>query len=227
MKRLTLSLIFVLCVSVLLRPQAASSATFTDNFDNPSFTNSNWMNGTAVPQTWSFVTISGSDLGYHASSTDKRESAAKFADNGREYYNSNLYMETLLRIDSHADKYSTENRALVGFSIYDTGSGYNGYWTGIELDYAGPTNIALQIGLIGENDYAQTPVNIDFDIFYKLVVQVDPDQNIAVFLYALDGTLLGSLFSPKVLPAIGGSVAIGAKPEATFNDFYLTGNPVQ
>lgn len=41
------------------------AAIFTDNFDNSDFTNSHWVIGDSwPPQTWSFVSLDGSDLGY-------------------------------------------------------------------------------------------------------------------------------------------------------------------
>lgn len=226
MKRLSLFTTVLLFVLLLAGPSIVYSAIFTDTYDDPVFTNNNWIDLTEVPQTWSFLSINGLDLGYHSSTASTEDPAAKGADSGRAYYNANLYIETFLRIDSHANKLSVENQAEVVFSLYDTGSGYNGYWTGIELDYDGPVSIALQLGLIEGSILDETPVSIDFDTFYKLVVQVDQDQTMNVSLYELDSTFLGSVSSLKVLPANGGAIAIGGRYETTYDDFYLAGNPV-
>jgi hypothetical protein len=72
------------------------ATTFSDDFDDPDFTNSHWLDGTSsVPQTWSSVILNGSDLGYHSTvdslSTD--DPAVKIADNGKEYNNAGLYIE--------------------------------------------------------------------------------------------------------------------------------------
>lgn len=102
----------------------SNAAIFSDNFDDPDFTNSHWVDGNpVVPQTWSFTTIGGTDLGYHASidvpPLTTEEPAVKVADNGREYYSSGLYIETYARIDSHPDSYITENKILMGFGGTD------------------------------------------------------------------------------------------------------------
>jgi hypothetical protein len=164
----------------------ALSLAFYDSFDDSGFTNSNWVDLNSVPQTWSFVTLNGSDLGYHSTvnSLAATQPAAKAANNGKDFVNAGLHIETLVRIDSHADAYSTENTAGVFFSFAD-GSGYA---AGIQLDYDGVTTIDLFLNVIGigESDIVSTPVSIEFDTFYKLVVQVDSDQTMHVLLYDLN-----------------------------------------
>lgn len=55
-------------VSFLICPKIGHAAIFTDNFDDPSYTNSNWdeLSGIGLGGVWDFVTIDGSDLGYKA-----------------------------------------------------------------------------------------------------------------------------------------------------------------
>ncbi len=202
------------------------ATTFSDDFDDPDFTNSHWLDGTSsVPQTWSSVILNGSDLGYHSTvdslSTD--DPAVKIADNGKEYNNAGLYIETFVRIDSHAAAYSTVNKVFIAFS----GTEENAYIAGIQLDFDGETRIDLYLSLHGdgagqEGIYLAAPVSIDFDTFYKLVVRIDSDQAMYVFLYDLNNSLLGSVSSPKVLTLDKGMVAIGGRYASTYNDFYLS-----
>jgi hypothetical protein len=203
------------------------ATTFSDDFDDPDFTNSHWLDGTSsVPQTWSSVILNGSDLGYHSTvdslSTD--DPAVKIADNGKEYNNAGLYIEAFVRIDSHAAAYSTVNKVNMGF--LDTEE--NAYMAGgIQLDFDGETRIDLYLSLHGdgagqEGIYLAAPVSIDFDTFYKLVVRIDSDQAMYDFLYDLNNSLLGSVSSPKVLTFDKGMVAIGGRYASTYNDFYLS-----
>lgn len=203
------------------------ATTFSDDFDDPDFTNSHWLDGTSsVPQTWSSVILNGSDLGYHSTvdslSTD--DPAVKIADNGKEYNNAGLYIETFVRIDSHAAAYSTVNKVFIAFS----GTEENAYIAGIQLDFDGETRIDLYLNVHGDGagqesiHLADSPVSIDFDTFYKLVVRIDSDQAMYVFLYDLNNSLLGSVSSPKVLTLDKGMVAIGGRYASTYNDFYLS-----
>lgn len=208
------------------------AATFSDNFDDPAFTTSHWLDGNPLaPQTWSFVPLNGSDLGYHATvdSLSTNEPAVKIANNAQEYYTSGLHIETLLRIDSHPAAYSTTNKAFVSFSAVEESL----YMAGILLDHSGAPAIDLFLSAFVQDgsgysepllDYS--PVPIDFDIFYKLVILGDSDQAINVLLYDLNNTLLGSVGSPKVLPNDYGAVAIDGKYATTFNDFSLSGSSV-
>jgi len=209
----------------------SQAAIFSDNFDNPDFTNSHWMDGNPLaPQTWSFVTLNGLDLGYHATvdSYDTEEPAVKIANNAREYYNAGLYIETLVRIDSHPEAFSTENKAEVGFSATEEDS----YNAGFRLNYEGGAPVIdLYLSSGGgpgniDTVYANTPVPINFDIFYKLVVQMDSDETIYVSLYDLNNTQLGSVSHANVLPWHSGAAGICCRYATTFNDFYLSGSPV-
>ena len=205
------------------------AATFSDDFDDPDFTNSHWQDGNdLVPQTWSFVPLNGSDLGYHAtidvSPLSTEEPAVKMADNGKEYCIAGLYIETLVRIGSHDDAYSTENKVSVGFA--DTQEGAYAA-ANFRLNYEETTPIidlflSVKDGQSESTTLADSVVSIDFDTFYKLVFRVDSDQTMHVFLYDLNNTLLGSVSSPKVLILDKGVVAFSGRYVSTFNDFYLS-----
>ena len=211
----------------------AGIVTFTDNFDDPAFTNAHWQDGTpSVPQTWSFVPLNGSDLGYQATvdSYSTQDPAVKFLDTV-EYYNAGLYLELLVRIDSHPQAYSTTNKAVIGFGS-STGDDYS---AGIQLDYTATSAFGLSSHLFlstgGGSDEetinAQLQVPINFDTFYKLAVQVGSDQSIDVFLYDLDKTPLGSINSPNVLTSNTGDLAaIYGRYATTFDDFSFSGTTV-
>ena len=205
------------------------AATFSDDFDDPDFTNSHWQDGNdLVPQTWSFVPLNGSDIGYHAtidvSPLSTEEPAVKIAENGKEYCNAGLYLETLVRIGSHDDAYSAENKVSVYF--FDTQDGAY-VAANFRLNYEDTTLIidlylSVKDGQSESTTLADSVVSIDFDTFYKLVVQVDSEQSMQVFLYDLNNILLGSVSSPKVFTPDKGAVAIAGRYVTTFNDFYLS-----
>jgi hypothetical protein len=202
------------------------ATTFSDDFDDPDFTNSHWLDGNPLaPQTWSSVILNGSDIGYHSTvdSLGTLEPAVKVADNGKEYNNAGLYIETLVRIDSHADVNSTQDEKVFVSSGTETGS----YLATVQLEVdggllTGKLYIELHFDVQPRQilDVALVPIN--FDTFYKLVVQIDSDQTMNVFLYDLSNTLLGSVSSPKMLPTNKGVVAIGGRYASTYNNFYLS-----
>ena len=146
------------------------------------------------------------------------------ADNGKEYCIAGLYIETLVRIGSHDDAYSTENKVSVGFGDTQTGA-YAA--ANFRLNYEDTTPIidlylSVKDGQSESTTLADSVVSIDFDTFYKLVVQVDSEQSMQVFLYDLNNILLGSVSSPKVFTPDKGAVAIAGRYVTTFNDFYLS-----
>lgn len=207
------------------------AATFSDNFNDPNYTSSNWIDGNSLsPHTWSSMPLNGSDLGLHATvdSLDTKEPAVMIANNGQAYYNAGLYVETLVRIDSHAGMNATDNeKAFIVFSGSDDGS----YLATIQLE---PDGGAWRGVFYFENHYGDkpsefygfSPIAIDFDTFYKLVVQVDSDEFINAYLFDMDSTLLGNISSPESLPHNRGVVGIGGRYATTFNNFHLSGTPV-
>ena len=57
----------VIAFLLFLSTVPAISATFTDTFDDPAFTSSNWMDfPTGADQTWRLPALSAGDTGYHA-----------------------------------------------------------------------------------------------------------------------------------------------------------------
>lgn len=202
------------------------ATTFSDDFDDPDFTNSHWLDGNPLaPQTWSSVILNGSDLGYHSTvdSLGTLEPAVKVADNGKEYNNAGLYIETLVRIDSHADINSTQDEKVFVGSGTEKGS----YLATVQLEVDGELLTGkLYIELHFDDQPRQildvVLIPINFDTFYKLVVQIDSDQTMNVFLYDLSNTLLGSVSSPKMLPTDKGVVVIGGRYSSTYNNFYLS-----
>jgi uncharacterized protein (TIGR02145 family) len=201
------------------------SGTFTDTFDDPSFTSSNWTTyATGAQQNWSHTTLNGTDLGYHASASGEDTIAVKLADNGAEYDNADLLIETLFRLDSHPENYTAENIAGVAFSFVTQTPFYH---VGIEQDYnRGTDTIFFSLGIDEEENYTEMPVDISFDTFYKLVVQMDSTTQITARLYALDGTLMGTLSMDNILSLQRGAVAIYGGPEVTFNNFKINPAPV-
>ncbi len=220
MRKIQVYSIFV--VLLLLLSSVAYCDIFIDTFDDHDFTNNNWSNFTDNFQSWSFVIISESNIGYHGSTANTQSAAAKIANNGCEYYSAGLYVETLVRIDSHSNAYSSDHGAGLAFAV----SQGKGYFAGVEMDYVGQPEVHLNIGVVDGEDIDKTTLPINFDTFYKLIVQVDSTQNASVYLYELNGTLLGSVFASNVLSINNGAVAIWGAPEVTFDDFKLTGNPV-
>jgi hypothetical protein len=212
----------------------AKAIVFTDSFDDPAFTNTNWQNGTPeTPQTWSFVPLNSTDLGYQATvdTYTTTEPAVKFHETST-YYNAGVNIELLVRIDSHIQADSTTNKAVISFGSI-AGEGYS---AGIQLDNSpNPTynlsnHLYLKSGAGSGMEgtiYAQLPIPIIFDTFYKLAVQVDLDESINLSLYELDNTLLGSIESPNMITSnIGDYVAFYGRYATTFNDFYFSGTSV-
>jgi uncharacterized protein (TIGR02145 family) len=222
MRRLMFYSFLTTVISLLSLSTIAYSGTFTDTFDDPVFTNNNWVTAEEeIQQVWTFPPINGTNLGYHASTTSISPPAAKIAHYGIPYYTSGLSIETLMRINFTSNAYSSESYAGVGFAL----SQENRCIVSLQLDFDGPTEIKLQIHFDGE-DIDEIPVSINFDTFYKLVVQVDSNNDISAYLYELDGTLLGSVFANNILSIDSGDVGIFGTPEVTFDDFKLVGNPV-
>jgi hypothetical protein len=195
---------------------------FIDTFDNPNFTKSNWGTASDVQQSWSFPTLNGVDLGYQVNTTTTTTPAAKTANNGELYNIAGLHIETFIRIDNHPNAYKYENQAGLFFAM----TGNTGYSVGIQLDFDGPIAIDMHIGIIGGSDIMKTPVSIEFDTFYKMVVEIDLNKKINAYLYELDGTLVGNVFSSDILSLDSGIVGIWGSPIITFDDFKLTGNPL-
>jgi hypothetical protein len=143
---------FYFCIAtslflLVLRASLVYSADFIDTFDDPSFTSSNWTTyATGAQQNWSHTTVNGTDLGYHASALGEDPIAAKLAGNGVEYDNAGLVIETLVRIDSQPDIYTSETMVGVAFSV----SQNTGYTVGIEQDYNGGTDILFSLGIVRE-----------------------------------------------------------------------------
>jgi len=203
---------------VVLRASVVYSADFIDTFDDPSFTSSNWTTyATGAQQNWSHTTVSGSDSGYHASASGEDPIAAKLADNGVEYDNAGLVIETLVRLDSHPDIYTSENMVGVAFSV----SQNTGYTAGIEQDYDGGTDILFSLGIVEGDAICEMPVDISFDTFYKLVVYMDSAMQINAWLLSSDDTLLGTLSMGNILSLQRGAVAIYGGPAVTFNNFKI------
>jgi len=155
------------------------------------------------------------------STTSKERPGAMVANNNTSYYSAGLYVETLVRIDSHLAAYASENIAgLVFLKSLDTG-----YGATIQLDFDGSTEITLSIGTL-DDDLMRKNVSIEFNTFYKLIFQIDSNKNMSASLYHLNGTLLGSVFASNVLSIDSGMVGIFGKHEVTFNNFKLTGNEI-
>ncbi|MDT8378536.1 MAG: DUF4214 domain-containing protein [Desulfotignum sp.] len=210
-------------VLLLLLSTVVYSDTFTDTFDDPNFTNSNWVTATDVQQSWSFPILNGSDLGYHVSTTSKEWPGAMTANNNASFYSAGLYAEILVKIDSHSTAYSSENIAGLAFGTFNTG---NGYAAGLQLDFDESIEIDLSIVIIGKDSLMRKKVSIEFDTFYKLIFQIDSNKNMSASLYRLNGDLLGSVFAENVLSIDSGLVGIYGRHEVTFDDFNFSGNAV-
>jgi hypothetical protein len=227
MGRLRFYFFLTTVISLLSLSTIVYSGTFTDTFDDPNFTNSNWMvYDTGVQQTWSFPLIGPANSGYHVSTTSSSAPGAMLANNGIEYYSTDLYIEALVRIDSHSGAYASESIAGLAFSMTQG----TGYVAAISLDfYDGDNKVLFGLAALGEYKLSGldvTPVPITFDTFYRLVVQIGSNQDIRAYLYNLDGTLLGSVSAANVLSIDSGAVGIFGGLEVTFDDYTLTGNPV-
>lgn len=211
---------------------SSQAATFYDDFEDPNFTNDNWLDGNdLVRQLWDFVPLSGSDQGWRSTIDEDflstQEPAAKIADNGREYCNAGLHIEVSIRLDSHAYVYSTEfDKILLGFSAGDGGNYLVTIRLKFDVDswrgllYFGTHGVPGQS--LSDENLVEDPVEIEFDEFYKLVVQVDSEQTVYVSLYNENNEELGSVSHPKVLNFDKGAVGIGGIYVSTFNDFFIS-----
>jgi hypothetical protein len=220
MGRLLFCSLFTAVVLFLSLSSVVYSDTFTDTFDDPSFTDSNWTTyATGAQQTWSHTTISGTDSGYHASALGEDPVAAKLANSGAEYASADLVIETLVRLYSHPENYTAENMVGVAFPFVPQNPFYH---AGIEQDYdRGTDTIFFSMGIDGEENFTEMPVDITFDTFYKLVVHMDSTMQITAWLFSLDGTLMGTLSMGNILSLQRGAVAIYGGPEVSFNNFKI------
>lgn len=215
-----------------------SAATFSDNFDNPSFTNSNWSVldlGQTPSPVWDFVTISGSNLGYHAdtfsrSQEDSIVGTANLANSGQVYSTQNLSVQILLRLDNPG----TYDGTAGGASILIASSPDESYNIGIQVDYELPAiefDLGFTESISGTSQYLlrrDLTGQIDYNVFYSLAVEIDSQGYVDIYLDEVStGTNLVSILN--VDPTIrfsSGLVGLTSGSETTFDNFSLTGNPV-
>ena len=209
----------------------AGIVTFTDNFDDPAFTNASWEDGTpGTLQTWSFETLNGTDLGYHSTvdSLSTTEPASKFINTGK-FYNAGFNVESLVRIDSHPDAHSVDvNKVTIGYGSATTNEFYE---IGIRIDNIGTPASSLFISAhtdpSTDSALAELPLPILFDTFYKLSIQVGSDQTTVVSLYDVSDAFLGSISAAKYYAFdISDGIGISGRYSSTYNNFNFSGTEV-
>lgn len=214
-KKWTLIIILVLFVMAALCQGQGYAATFFDDFDTTAYTVNNWF---IAEPSWSFVSINGSDQGYHGSSTGT-ETAATIAQNGLSYYNAGLSIETLIKVTESA--LHDWDDGGVAFSL---NPGNYGYYA--EID---PGDDMLILGDVEEYfERITVPVSLDFDTFYLLRINVDQYEVMNISVWDESGTIkLGEITDQApILPTSSGMVGIYADGEVTFNNYTHTGTPV-
>jgi len=223
---------------LLLIAVPASAAVFSDNFDDSTFTNANWsiMNLGADPSpVWNFVTISGSNFGYHTNTFSRSQEdtippTVNLANNGQIYETSNLSIQALIRIDNSGPYSGT--CGVAGFYLSPAGNSQNGHGIFFQVDYEGSIEINLQFieRLSGSTNYSATidlTGEIDYNIWYQLTVMIDALGFYNIYLDEVsssDRLVNVENFEPS-LKFSSGSVAIYSESETTFDNFVLTGNP--
>jgi|GEM_PF-3452045 len=228
----------LLVVTLFLFLAVPASANFSDNFDNTSFTNSNWSvfdHGYTPSPVWDFVTISGLNLGYHAdtfsrSQEDSIDPTVNLANNGQLYSTQNLSVQTLFRLDNTG----TYNGTAGAGGFYIASNINNGYYIGVQVDYEGPAiefDLQFDERISGSGNNLLTvdlDGQIDYNIFYSLTVASNSQGYFAIDLDEV-GTSTNLISLSNIEPMFklsSGAVGLVSESETTFDNFSLTGNPV-
>jgi hypothetical protein len=230
--------ILLLVVSLLLPVALPANASFSDNFDSEAYTSDNWD---VLLDSWNRVDLGSGDWGYHGiNDVLENPAAASFADNQQYYYQTNLSMESLLKLDGNeSDKQNTSTGFVVISGDVETDD-YFEYTVLLEINYDDdPNNPDRELNVWSnsitptdddvENLVGTVPVSINFDTFYLLKVSTNTQDDIDVELYN-PNDLVNPLY---ILPDIGldfkfdsGMIGLATTDEATFNNFSITGNAV-
>ena len=214
----------------------ASAATFSDNFDNADYTSANWD---VLLNTWNRVFLNGSNWGYHGiNDVSGNQAAASFADNQQYFFQPNLTVNSLLRLDGYEADQENTSTGFVFISGSTSQNDYREYTVLLEIDYDDdPSDPDRELNVWSnsitpsgttETLVGTTAVSITFDTFYSLQLSTDSQGNIDVELYeASSSSYLGGLSGVSLATAYNsGMVGLVATDEATFDNFSLTGNPV-
>ena len=213
---------------------AAEAANFSDNFNSPTFTNTNWIQ--LSPPLWDFVLLQGTDYGYHnatgrISHDDTQPDGVSIAENGSAYLNAGLNITTTFRLDKSS--ITNWHHAGVFFGLNDSDPNNPiGYSVGLEIDQENSGNeFQLEMDALGaeiipgQDHPVEVDVAITWDTFYTLQVIIGEDQKMNAYLYNDSSILLGSIEDiAPVLPITGGKVGIKTGSEATFESFEMTGD---
>ncbi len=216
----------------------SAALTFEDNFDDTSWTNSQWMNydlGQTTIPVWDFVPITTSypgDLGYRVDTLDYSQEddvhghVIIFAENGESYDIRGLTVSVLIKFDSpNVNPYSS---AVGGGIIFATSPG-NSINISLQVDYEPPTiemDFGLQESISGTNNYlVRTDLTgrMDYNVFYRLNVYIDSNGYFDILLtnYETGDELINIVnFEPNVHQE-NVLVGLSMNGKGTFNDFSL------
>lgn len=212
MKRKILLSVLILLFSFFIIGQGAGSAqTFVDDFNSQAYFDNNWN---VLFPTWTITSGTANGLGGTAS-----------AANGQSFYNAGLIVESVFKVD--------QDMAQIFFSAYYDNDleDWDGY--GVDIDdrypFWGIPTFSVQTWALhdGTHEYAwvQLP-GLDLSQFYT--VRVIVNETINAYLLNEDGTIEIARLEgvPLKLSATSGMVGMSTDIEATYESFYMEGNPV-
>jgi len=230
-KRILIVLLFLFIVV----PANAGIVTITDDFDNSDKTADLW--DASFGGSWDHIELTGPDLGYHGVANSESSGTAAFVANQQYFDIANLSMKTLVKIDGS----DTDRKDVVAGFLFISGTittgHYDEYTIILNIDYDDDPNILAPVRRLEVWHNNVTPsgetntlmgadqATITLNTFYSLQLSTNSQGQINVNLYDLNDLQnpLASLSDITHTPFASGMVGIVASPEATFNDFSLTG----
>jgi hypothetical protein len=229
---------FICYLIFFLGSVPADATTFTDNFDDESFTTANWS---VLLNEWEVY-----DSGYHGSAgpvgsnpvSDEREPAVTFSDSERLFINDGLMVSTQFTLE----KDLTTNPRHTGevffsFNVFDGGEfsldSVSFVYNRKGLDYNTPTtSFSLNVGgmeVFEEGSLSDFGFSSEEDLFGSAILGIDlyiSEDVVSAFLYEINDTNIHQISSLEMFNATyaeSGMVGIATNSEATFHSFTVSG----
>lgn len=210
-------------IIVFIFPTAGSAEIFEDNFDDVSFTSSNWIQ--AIPQ-WDFYLVDDMvippDLGFRG--TYVNNDPVAIADNASYYKPTNLFISTEVLIlekeiyepGSTTPKDQGGGIGIINFST--PGIAASLFNSGGEWLHAA--------GITGEGGPTELPIsNVDFGSVYTLELSINEAGTVSSRVLNASGQVLSTINNAPSSDIPFGIVVIGSDSDVVHNNFMLGGQP--
>ena len=216
--------VFFVFLFIIFTQSFAVAKIFEDNFDDQSFTITNWIQ--AVPH-WQFITTNEMadpiDIGFRG--LYNLEDTFAIADSGDLFAIEDLYIsigiKTLYKeiIESPDTPPKDQGGGVVFFDI-DSDIGVSA-----TLFYSGDSWIH-GAGRAGEEGSVEKELtNIEFNVFYYLELSIDDNRMITSRVLSESGEILSTIEGGLAPNIEFGIVGIGSESDVVFNDFILNARP--